>query len=163
GPNTWVLGGKNTYSGTTAIHSGTLQLSVNNALPTGTALILDKANGAVFDLNGNTQTIASLADGIDSGGVSSVTLGSSTLMINGSATTSDSGVISGSSGSLTWSGSGNQTLAGANIYTGTTSVSSGTLQVTGTLAATSSVSISGGTFTVGNSFLVASLTQTNGT
>ncbi len=55
-----VLGGANTYTGTTQINSGTLQLGANSALPTGGTL--NTAVGATFDLNGFTQTLGAVTN-----------------------------------------------------------------------------------------------------
>jgi autotransporter-associated beta strand protein len=137
-PNTLVLHSNNTYSGTTTLggagsfSGGTLQLAVTNALPTTTAASFPTGgnNVSTFDLNGFSQTIASLTD-LSSG--NKVTLGSGTLTINGSTSTTFNGVISGT-GSLIKAGSGTLTLAGANSYSGTTTISGGTLQVGATNA-----------------------------
>jgi autotransporter-associated beta strand protein len=117
-------------------------------LPTATALAI--ASGAVLDLNGGTQQVASLSD--HNGGGGSVTnggTGDATLTING-GTGAFSGVIGGGGGgaiSLTKSGSGTQTLTGVNTYEGATTVNAGTLLVNspGSLAAGSTVTVVGGT------------------
>jgi len=67
-----------------------------------------------------------------------------TLVYNSSATQLLSGAISGT-GRLTQSGPGLLTLIGANTYTGTTSVSNGTLQVNGVLGNTTVTVANGGT------------------
>ena len=53
-----ALNGLNTYSGTSTINTGTLQLGINNSLPTATTL---KLNGGTLNTNGFNQTIASLS------------------------------------------------------------------------------------------------------
>jgi autotransporter-associated beta strand protein len=79
-------------------------------------------NGSSTLALGASQSVASLSGTAGS----SVTLGSNTLTINGSSTTTYSGAISGA-GNLVKNGSGTQTLAGATTYTGATTVNSGTL------------------------------------
>ena len=128
--------------GNTTINNGTLQLGITNALPTTTAVTIANATGAILDVNGNTQTIASLAGGGGTGG--KVTIGTGTLTVNGSASTNFAGVIS-QTGALVFSGNGGMlTLSGANTYTGATTVSAGTLNVTGSTAAGSAVGVTTG-------------------
>lgn len=55
-----LAGGANTYSGTTLIHSGTLQLGAASALPSGGALNTDA--GGTFDLNGFAQTLGAVSN-----------------------------------------------------------------------------------------------------
>ena len=78
-----------------------------------------------------------------------VNLNANTLTINGSATTTYSGGISGT-GNLVKNGSGTQTLAAANTYTGTTTVNSGTLQAAAAGATGNStvINVTGGSFLV---------------
>ena len=121
-----TLAGANTYSGATAINAGTLRMGAANTLPSSTAVTV--AAGAVLDLNGFNQTIASFA------GAGNTTLGAGTLAF-GSANDSTlySGVISGTGG-LTKNGLGTFTLSGANTFTGVTNINAGTLSLTGSLA-----------------------------
>jgi fibronectin-binding autotransporter adhesin len=49
-----TLYGANTYSGGTAVSSGTLRIGADNVMPSGGALAI--ADGAVFDMNGYNQT-----------------------------------------------------------------------------------------------------------
>ncbi|MGC4013351.1 MAG: autotransporter-associated beta strand repeat-containing protein [Luteolibacter sp.] len=112
-----------TYVGRTTIAEGTLSTLVDNALPTSTDLIVN-AGGAFGTSSGRSQTINSLA------GDGSVVLPDSTLTIDGSTDATFSGVISETAdfrGSVTKNGTGTQTLAGQNTYTGDTLVSGGTL------------------------------------
>ncbi|MCJ2007835.1 beta strand repeat-containing protein, partial [Methylobacterium sp. J-092] len=126
GAGTLTLSGTNTYTGATAINAGTLQAGAVNAFSAGSTVTI--APGARMDLASFNQTIASLA------GAGSVTLGSGILTTGGSnASTTYAGTISGTGG-VTKVGTGTFTLSGANSYTGTTTVSAGTLANTGSLA-----------------------------
>lgn len=69
GTGTLVLGGANTYTGTTAINAGTLRIGVNNTLPTGEAVAIGTPGSTLggpggtagsLDLSNASQTIAGL-------------------------------------------------------------------------------------------------------
>ena len=66
------------------------------------------------------------------------------LTVGGSANTSIASIIGTGSGSLTKTGAGTLTLTGANTYTGTTTVSTGTLLVSGSISG-STTTVNGGT------------------
>ncbi len=122
-----IFSGANTYSSGTTINAGKLQMGAANSMPSVGAVSLANVSGAIFDLNGNSQTIASLSGGGTTGG--NVTLGSATLTVNGSSSTSYDGVISGT-GALLKSGSSMLTLTNAtNSYTGTTTITGGELRL----------------------------------
>jgi autotransporter-associated beta strand protein len=131
GAGTTTLTATNTYTGATTISAGTLQAGATaggQAFGNLSAVTLANVSGATLALNNFNQTIGSLAGGGATGG--NVTLGSATLTTGGDNTsTSYGGVINGTGGSLTKTGSGTQTLTGTNTYTGTTIVTSGSLQV----------------------------------
>jgi autotransporter-associated beta strand protein len=173
----------NTYTGTTTVNAGELDLNKTagvNAIAgnlvigdgTGTdtvkllaanqiadtaAVQIDGTSG-VLNLNGNNETIGSLADRTGGTGTAgSVLLGTGTLTISPtSGSTTFSGVISGG-GNLVKTGSGTQVLAGNNTYTGTTTISGGTLTIsrtgsTGKLGGTSGITLnSGGTLLLAGS------------
>ena len=113
GAGTLTLSGANTYSGGTAINAGTLAVSSDNNLGTGSLAV----NGGTLE---NTASFAS---------AKSVSLGASggTFLTDTGTTLGLSGVISGTGG-LTKTGAGTLTLSGANTNSGTTTVSVGTLQ-----------------------------------
>ena len=147
---TTTLTNTNTYNGpTTIINSGTLNANAAGALPTGTLSSITINGDSTLALGAN-QSIASLNG--TSG--SNVNLNTNTLTINGSASSTYSGGISGS-GSLVKDGSGTQSLAGATTFTGTTTVNSGTLTAAaaGALGASSNIDINSGSLlvTVGSS------------
>ena len=144
--------------------------TADDVLPSDTPVQL--AGAATLDLNGISQTVASLADYGGSGGA--IVNGNSTtplvLTINPSdGSTSFSGTISdsGAAGaiSLVKSGAGTQILAGANTYHGGTEVNEGVLLVnntTGSGTGSGNVVVNGGT--LGGSGTIAGLvTVTSGT
>ena len=124
------------------------------------------ASGANLDLAGNSQTVASLADGTGGGGavINSATGTPVTLTLSASSgSTSFSGTISDSGSanaiSLLKSGASTQTLAGVNSYSGTTTVAGGTLTIgTGSLGSAGNVTFTGGTlrYASGNTQTIAS-------
>ena len=134
GTGTLVYGGANTYTGTTTVNAGTLQLGAANRIADTNAITV--ASGATFNLNGFAERIGSLSGG------GNVTLGAGTLTTGDATLTTFSGIISGTGG-LTKQGTGIFTLSGANTYTGATTINAGTLQVVGgaAIADTSSVTL----------------------
>ncbi len=123
------------------------------SLPVNTALAV--ASGGTLDLGGANQTVASLSDYLTAGngGVIQSSGGAATLALSATSagSTAFSGQITGGI-SLAMSGSGYQTLAGVNTFTGGTTISSGTLQVGN--GATSSGSLGSGNIAVNGGDLV---------
>lgn len=149
GTGTLTLGAAvNTFSGDVKVTSGKLYLSGNRSLNNG---VLDTANivaGSIYN-NAGAASMANMTIGGLKGSTALASLFGAnytstvtTLTINTTSTTNATygGVIAdGATGmTLTKTGTGVQTLSGANSYTGGTSVSAGTLVVTssGTLGAT---------------------------
>lgn len=125
-----TFSGSNTWTGDTLIESGTLRVQGGSAIGNQSRIVLSNTAGAIFDLAGSNETIGSLAGGGAAGG--NVTLGSGTLTVGADNTsTTFSGVISGT-GQLVHAGSGILTLAGANTYSGGTTIESGALRGTST-------------------------------
>jgi len=149
GAGTWVLSGANTYTGDTFIDAGTLRLGAGNVVPNTSDVNLRGAT-AIFDVNGQTDTVGSIA-GVAG---STITLGAGALTSGGSnSTTTFAGTITGT-GTLTQIGTGTLTLSGANTYTGKTTIQNGVLSVA------SLNKVTGGT---ANSNLGAPVTVANGT
>ena len=154
-----TFSGINTYTGSTTINSGaSLKLSGSGSIATSSGL----ANNGSFDISGTTSG-ASLKDITGSG---TTALGSKTLTLTNPASTTYSGIISGTGGINLYSGT--KILSGANTYSGGTEVQAGaTLQVasasaigTGTLAlvgnATTTATLkTTGNMTIGNGITVA--------
>ncbi|WP_204561551.1 autotransporter-associated beta strand repeat-containing protein, partial [Azospirillum palustre] len=137
GAGTVTLSGTNTYTGATTVSAGTLRASGGSAIGDGNAVSVG-ANGTL-NLSAN-ETIGSLS------GSGAVTLGGYTLTTGGAnSDTTFSGVLSGTGG-LTKTGSGTLTLTGANSYTGSTTVSAGTLAASGsgTVGSGSAVTVASG-------------------
>ena len=134
GTGTLTLSGANTYSGSTTISAGILDLSGSGSIATSSGV----DDNGTFDISGSTSgaSIQALS------GDGDVTLGSQTLTINNTSADVYAGVMSGTGG-LTKNGVGTLTLNGVNSFTGGTAVISGTLNVNGTVGAVSVAS--GGT------------------
>ncbi|NCV90739.1 MAG: hypothetical protein EBW19_11300, partial [Betaproteobacteria bacterium] len=142
-----TLSAGNTYTGATVVEKGTLKAGVSsNAFGITSAMVFSNVAGALVDLNGFDQTIGSLAGGGSTGGT--VSLGNKTLTMGSDNTsTTFSGTIIGTNGQIVKIGTGNQTFAASNSYTGLTTVSAGTL----TLAANNALGTTAGATTVGAS------------
>ncbi len=140
------------------VNSGaTLELDADNQIADSAAVTVD--SGGAFTLNGFADTIGSLA------GVGSVTVGTLTVGSDNSSTTF-SGTIAGS-GTLTKVGTGTLALTNADSYTGTTTVSAGTLRITNATALGSSAAgttvQSGATLALAGGITVAEPLTLNGT
>ncbi len=126
GAGTLTLSGANGYTGPTQINAGTLQLGAANRIADASAVTI--AAGATFNLANNAETVGSVA------GAGTIALGSATLTTGvDNTSTSFSGVMSGAGG-LVKQGGGAFTLAGANTYTGATTVNAGNLIATNAAA-----------------------------
>ena len=114
-----TLGNTNIYTGNTAVASGSLTVNGGNAIPDASSVTL----GGTLTLSAS-ETIGALA------GVGNLSLAANTLTLGVAASTSYSGVISGT-GSLAKQGAGTQSLSTQSTYTGGTTVSNGILNLTG--------------------------------
>jgi fibronectin-binding autotransporter adhesin len=102
---------------------------IGNLMSTTSDIVL--SSGGKLDLSGqNYQTLKSLSAADNSG--TQVVIGAVALTVGDAASTTFDGVITGSGGSLTKVGEGTLTLSGANTYSGSTTVSAGTLNFSGT-------------------------------
>jgi fibronectin-binding autotransporter adhesin len=139
------LNAANTFSGsaTTVAGRGTIALGNVNALQNATLNTGASAGtqSVTFTVVGNNTYNIGALEGADPLDIGTNTLSVGTKAVN----TTFSGVISGT-GSLTKVGTSKLTLNAANTYSGSTSISSGTLALgtAGSLASTSNVSIAAG-------------------
>jgi fibronectin-binding autotransporter adhesin len=143
--NTWLVSGANSFTGVTTVTGGTLQAGSSQAFGTSNAMVV---NGGTLDLNTRAIEVASLAG---TGG--NVALTGADLTVNGSASTSYAGSISGVGG-LVKRGTSTLTLTGQSTYTGSTTINGGTLALnfstsaggptSNLIAASSALSMGGG-------------------
>ncbi len=143
-----TLTGASTFTGSTQISAGILEIGVQNALSTGTALTL--SGTATFDVDAN-QTIGSLASAIST--TTTDIASGKTLTIHGGSNTTYAGVISGA-GALDLTNASALTLTGANTFSGGTTVTSGTLSLlnaTGSATGSGAVTVeASGLLAIGN-------------
>jgi autotransporter-associated beta strand protein len=110
----WTIQTAQTYTGGTTISRGSLQMGVANGLaPTGAVTVT--APGSLV-LNNNPLGVASIA------GSGMIDLGSATLTLNTTGTSTFSGSMVGVGGQLSVQGTGSQVLTGMSSYTGGTTV-----------------------------------------
>ncbi|MFZ4600230.1 MAG: beta strand repeat-containing protein, partial [Terrimicrobiaceae bacterium] len=144
----------NNYTGRTLVAAGTLQTTAAGVIPDGSNVLIK--SGAVLDLNNNNETVASVGEyAANDGGT--ITLGSGTLTVNGSNNGNKSQNSISGTGGVTFSSSGTTYyLYGTQGYTGTTTVTAGTVQT--------SVAMSSGAFTInGGTFETLSADQISNT
>ena len=148
GNGTMDLGGVNTYTGATNINVGTLQLGINSALPTTSAVTV--ATGATFDVNSRTSnTVGSLAGG------GAVTLGAAGALNAGADNTSTTytGSLSGTgANSFTKSGTGTMTIGGTansnSFAPATLNLTGGTVRLAASNILAGAVVFGGGTLSI---------------
>ena len=160
GLGTLKITGANTFTGGTAIEAGTLVLASESALGAGGPLTL---NAGTLDLNGKSITTGALggAGGTITTGVSGATI----LTVNSASNSTFAGVIAdgliiGTVG-ITKSGSGSLTLAGVNVYSGSTVVEAGRLAIDGSIQTNVSIASNaflGGSGTIGDATSTGALT-----
>ncbi|NBV84934.1 MAG: hypothetical protein EBS01_01420, partial [Verrucomicrobia bacterium] len=133
----------NTYTGGTTVSAGTLKLAGDNRLNIAGSLMVV---GGSFDLDGFSQTVTtgSLISGVLHGGTLVAT--EAFILQSGVAST----LLAGSA-SLSKTTAGTVTLLGANSYTGGTTISGGSLQLTltGGIGTGGALLVAGGTLRLG--------------
>ncbi|MGD0089335.1 MAG: autotransporter-associated beta strand repeat-containing protein, partial [Planctomycetota bacterium] len=140
--NTLTLSGNNSFSGGVTEQSGTLNINSATALGTGTFTIvggtIDNTNGGVILTTNNPQKWNS---NLTFTGTNSLDLGAGAVTPNASrivtvsaSTLTVGGAIGGGAINLTKAGGGTLVLTGANTYSGTTTISAGTLNANASAA-----------------------------
>jgi autotransporter-associated beta strand protein len=173
GGGTVKLSAMNVYGGPTTVSGGTLELDVNNALPTSTALLINggslllgSGNDSVtFSTNqtvgGFTLSSGSVVGVVGSNGTSTLTSASDFNVQSGSI----SNVVLAGGVGLTKTGTGTVTLSGSQSkYTGVTTVSGGTLEldVNNALPTSTALLVNGGSLQLGNAQQSLATNQTVG-
>nr|WP_256731250.1 autotransporter-associated beta strand repeat-containing protein [Sphingomonas sp. dw_22] len=149
GDGTLILGGSNTYGGTTRVDGGTLAVDGGRAISDTAAVAVGGA--------GTFEVIAAETVGSLSGG-GHVVLDQTLTTGGDNGSTTYSGAISGAGG-LVKTGTGTLTLASANSYAGGTTIDGGTLvaDIAGALATGGDVTMTGGTLKLGASQNIGAL------
>ncbi|HEX3628568.1 MAG TPA: autotransporter-associated beta strand repeat-containing protein [Verrucomicrobiae bacterium] len=162
GTGTLVISNPNNgYLGMTVISNGTVQAGINNAF-SGTSDVT-VSNAALLDLNTYSNNIGALNGG---GTVDTVAGGTASLMVgNNNHSGTFNGTIQNTSGTLSLikGGTGTETLASSNSYSGTTAINNGTLRAANQNAlGASAVTVNAGALDLATSLSVASIAG-NGT
>ncbi len=156
-----TVAGNNTYAGGTTITSGSGTLNINSATALGTGNFtinggkIDNTSAAAITLTNNN--VQAWNGNFAFTGTKDLNLGTGAVTMNASRQVTVNGgnltvggSISGSTFGLTKAGVGTLVLSGANTYNGTTTLTTGTLQLgnggaTGSLSTGSVISIASGT------------------
>ena len=141
GAGTLTLSGGNSYTGGTAINGGTLALGSSGAVGSSGTIsfgggTLQWSSANTTDYSGRFSSAAGQACNLDTGG-QNVTLAAA---------------LSSSGGTLTKGGAGALTLSGNSSYTGTTTISAGTVNLNGTINSSTNVVVNGGILQFGSTF-----------
>ena len=144
GPGTLIMTGSNSYTGGTTISAGVIQAGNSLALGASTAALA--VNGGTLDLHGYGLNVGQLNGAGTVNNLLSTSSGS-LIVGNGNTSSTFSGTIQNTAGTINLikMGSGTLTFSTLNSYTGTTLVSGGTLLLANTAA------LSGSTFNTSGS------------
>ena len=168
GTSTWFMGagtgGSSTYTGSTTVNAGILNMNVSGGTSVPGDLIINNSaiafvgsneqitdtsdvtinSSGRLDVNSFTETIGSLTSG---SATSEVFLGAGTLTVGDATSTTFAGVIS-ETGDIVKAGTGTLSLTGTNTFTGDTTIDAGILELNNgsgnALDGTANIVINGG-------------------
>ncbi|HVE44624.1 MAG TPA: autotransporter-associated beta strand repeat-containing protein, partial [Gammaproteobacteria bacterium] len=160
GTGTLVLGGANSYTGSTTFAAGILAIDTDSRL--GATPVSAIANSLVFN-GGTLETTATFTLNANRG---IALTASGNFLVDPATTLTYNGIIAGS-GTLNKSGTGTLVLGGVNTYSGATNVNVGELAAshTNALGASSSITVSSGAalHLLVNNLVNNNIIQLNGT
>lgn len=177
GNRTLQVRGVCTYAGDTRVLNGNLLLGLgNNRLPIGTTLILGNATGntnGVFQMNSRSQQVAGIATA--GTGTGNRVINSSTSISTFTVANTTDQTFTGTLGNttandnnfnFTKSAAGRLILTASNSFTGTATITGGTLELghaTSTIADAAPVNVNGGTLDINDkNETIGALTITGG-
>ncbi|MFZ5494973.1 MAG: beta strand repeat-containing protein [Verrucomicrobiota bacterium] len=139
GSGTLTISADGSYTGATTLSAGTLSISdvANGGVASHLGQSTNAAANLVFD--GGTLSFTGATDSTDRNFTINTGKTATIEVANAAANLTISGASTSTNGALTKTGDGTLTLSGNNLYTGTTTVSAGTLHAagSGSLGATS--------------------------
>lgn len=143
GTGTLVLNGANTYAGTTRVSLGTLQAGIADVAGVSGAL----GNGGNITFTGGALQYTASSAGSDYSARFKNSTSAISVDTNSQTVRLASVIDSTNAGGLTKQGAGILTLAGANTYTGNTTISAGTLALdsSGAIGSSGNIVFGGGT------------------
>jgi autotransporter-associated beta strand protein len=151
----------NSWGGSLTLALGRVKFS-NGTIPSTCPVIFNNYTDSTklnFELS-NSMEIGSLSGGNSSNGVVN-TMGYILTLGRNNTSTTFAGIISGSGG-ITKNGTGEFTITAANIYTGATTVGTGSLIVSGSIHSGSAVTVKNGGTLKGNGTVSGTVTMESG-
>jgi len=130
--------------------TGTARLAAHNGIGSGVLVSLGASAASTFDLNGFNTTVAGVQKSTNAATITNNGASDSTLTVSNSSSRTYAGVIQNGAKkvNLVKSGGATFTLTGTNTYSGTTTITAGTLAGTG--SANSALTIQGGSLAPGS-------------
>ena len=158
GTGTLDLTGTNSYTGTTTINAGTLQIGGTGSIPSLSSVSFGASSTAALQLGDSSGVVnltltAPLTNSSSTNNIEGGSSSNSTVTLNGAGTQTYANVFGGAGTNqnnlnliVAGTSSPSSLLSGTSTYTGTTTINSGaTLSLTGKLGATATTVNTGGT------------------